>query len=166
MWLCFQMSMQTLSLCVFHNQVNVLGWVNCFIQLDHVWKVETTQNSNLSNRLLLTLKLLELWSVILFYCNFFAAWLVDALLYNSISTVTDLLSEVVHVNVAAGWRRELIRIVHQGALWVNLTEGIAFESTAISSHLTWTMTWINFSILHPTIEECVTLILLLLLTIQ
>ena len=74
----------------------------------------------------------------------------------------DLLSEVVHVNVAAGGRRELIRIIHQSALWVNLTEGIAFESTAISSHLTWTMTWIDFSILHPAIEECEALVLLLL----
>ena len=158
--------MQTLSLSIFHNQVNVLGWIYSLVQLYHVWKVETTQNSNLSNRLLLTLKLLELWSVILFYCNFFATWLVNALLNNSISAVADLLTEVVHVNVAAGRRRELIRIIHQRALWVNLTEGIAFESTAISTHLTWTMTWINFSILHPTIEEGVTLILLLLLTVQ
>ena len=80
--------------------------------------------------------------------------------------MTDLLSEVVHVNVAAGGRRELIRIIHQSALWVNLTEGIAFESTAISSHLTWTMTWIDFSILHPVIEECEALVLLLLLAVQ
>ena len=77
--------------------------------------------------------------------------------------MTDLLSKVVHVDIAAGRRRKLIRIIHQGTLWVSLIERIAFESTTISAaHLTWNISWINFAIMHPAVKECIALILLLL----
>ena len=54
------MSVKTLALGILHDQVDVLRGVYCLIVLYDVWKVEATQNSNLSYRLLLALSLLEL----------------------------------------------------------------------------------------------------------
>ena len=54
------------------------------------------QNSDLADRLLLALRVLQLRPVILLYRDFLSTGLVDAFFDYSVGTDTDLIAEMVH----------------------------------------------------------------------
>lgn len=51
----FQMRVQTLTVGVLHHQVNVLGCVNAFVQLDDIGMVQSREDFYFTNRLLFAL---------------------------------------------------------------------------------------------------------------
>ena len=51
----FQMRVQTFTVCVLHDEVNVLGCVDAFVQLDDVGMVQPREDFDFTDRLLFTL---------------------------------------------------------------------------------------------------------------
>ena len=100
--------MKTLALDVIHNEIDVLRCVNRFVKFDDTIVIESAQNTDFSDRLLLPLDVHELLSVVLLDRNLFSTRLVDALFHHGIGTVTNLLAEMVLVDIGAVGRGELI----------------------------------------------------------
>ena len=72
-------------------------------------EVESAQDSDFTNCLLLPLNVHEFHSVVLFDCHLLPTRLVDALLHHRVSTVTNCFTKMVVVEVGAVWCRELIK---------------------------------------------------------
>lgn len=87
--------MQALSLNVLHHQAYILLGINRFVQLTNVLMVQPALYPYLSNSLFLSLKVKQLRSVVLLYCNSFAACFVETFFDNSIRTTANLVTHVI-----------------------------------------------------------------------
>jgi len=89
--------METLPLRILHNQIDVLGRVDCLVQLNDTCVIQSTQNTYFSDCLFFALIFLhQLCPVVLFYGHFLTTRLVDAFFDYRICPVTDLLSKLVN----------------------------------------------------------------------
>ena len=155
--LCLQVRMQTLTLRILHHQIDELRSVNRLMQLNNVRMGEPAQNANLSDGLLLALGLLQLGSIVLLNGHLLTTGLVYALLDDSVGSVTDLLPEVVHVQITAVWRCKLVR-VHEGP-GLRIMESCrcpvegAIERVAIGTGLVGCCHHEVIAVVHPAVEE-------------
>ena len=93
--LSFQVGVEALPHRVLHDQVDILWRVDRLVQLDYVRMGQAGQNSDLADRLLLPLRVLQLRPVVLLYRDFLSTGLVDAFFDHSVGTDTDLIAEMV-----------------------------------------------------------------------
>ena len=119
--LCLQVRVKTLTLGIFHHQIDVLGRVYSLIELDNVGMGQTAQYSDLSNRLFLALRVTQLGSVVLLDGDLLTAGLVNALFDDGVGAYTDLVAHVVHAQVVAIGCREFLRLQSTAAVGLRIS---------------------------------------------
>lgn len=87
-WHALETGVQTLTTCILHDEVHVLGCVDRLVQLNDGWVVQTRQYFYFTDRLLFTLKVKQLISIVLFYCYLLASLAPHALFYLGICSST------------------------------------------------------------------------------
>lgn len=91
--------MQALPLDEFHHQVDGLRAIDSFVKLAYVLVIHAGLDAYLSNSLFTTLKINQLKPIVLLNCNSLTRTLVETLFYHRICSTSDLLPEMVRVNV-------------------------------------------------------------------
>ncbi len=67
------------------------------MELDDIFMIESTQDSDFSDGLLFTLPIFKFISVLLLNCNSFISWSMDAFFDNCVGAMPDLLTKKVSV---------------------------------------------------------------------
>lgn len=101
--LSFQISMQTFALSVLHYKINSLWCVNWLIEFNDVWVADFRKDFNFSECWFLSLKVHELVSIIHLDCNLFTSGFMCAFFYHSVSSMTNLLSKMIIVDIWTTW---------------------------------------------------------------
>jgi len=91
--------MQTFSLYILHHKVDIFRSINSFKEPDNIVMTESGEDSNLSDGLFFTLNIHKFNSIILLDGHSFATWLVYALFHYGIGTVSNLLTEMIIIQV-------------------------------------------------------------------
>jgi len=102
------MCMQTLPLNVLHDQVDVLGRVDCLDQFNDALVIEPTENSYLSDGLFLPMDVHQFESVVLFDGYMFPCIAVECLFDNCIGPFAYLFAKVVGGDVRTACGCELV----------------------------------------------------------
>jgi len=104
--------MQTFTFCILHYEVHILGRVDCLIEFDDILMVKSAQNSDFSDRLLLSLYVFKLAPFHLFDRHSLASWPMNALFDNGIGSMADFFAKMVHIQILTVRCRKLSPCKH------------------------------------------------------
>ena len=134
---------------------------------------QTAQYSDLSNRLLLSLRVAQLRSVVLLDGDLLATGLVDALFDDGVGAYTDLVAHVVHAQVVAVGSGELLWLqctatsgLRISAARATLRKVGASEHTSLICIGVLVVTRFVCILLDPSIEKGIALLVLQLLILE
>ena len=103
--------MQAFTLDVIHDEVDILWRVDGFIQLDYACMIESAQDSDFTDCLLLPLDIRQLQPIVLLDGHMLSTRLMNAFLDDCICTGTNNFPELVRVQIGAVRRREFIEVL-------------------------------------------------------